>query len=925
MPTIDDPLDDLVSGRATFRMMLIGVNTYQDNRLGALNFAIADCRGLYDALAVATASFPQRNKIVRYGATGLQPTLDKQSIYADLERLVAEAKPQDTVLFYFSGHGEVDAATQQLYLCLTETSLSNLPETGLSVQFLLRQLHQSKIGKQILVLDTCHSGDVNFLIGSKGADGSSHASESEKSDTFTPGLEEALKRHSHQHKNFYALLSCGAGQQSFEFADRRHGAFTHFLIRGLHGDAADYQGIIKVDSLYRYVRNETTSYVRRSMNAEQTPTRIVADNQEFVVGTKPATQPGLYPSDLPLTLETFNDRKRLFRDQITEDLRQRGVPDYTTLPTLQARLGIDNTVSTEIVAEVTGTFDNYRKRYKDEISRCLHQHGEVQQEHLLTIQSAMSYYLSEVIANDIIAEEKNRFDQKKQAYRTEASKHLYETGTLNTALLTPLQERLGLNATVIQQITSAVTADFDQRKQRYRNAIRDHLHEQGSLDPEVCQQWQETCNLGQAVISPILEELTNTFNVHKRSYQKVVSENLHQVGTLNVESLRMAQNVLTLSDQVVRSITAVEMEIFNQNKQTYQDAVAQSLHQQSQEQSEALQQLQADLGLGKAVVQTVTALQVQKFNEHKQTYRTAVSRSLHQYGKKPSESLQQLQNHLGLGHAVTEEMRFKETQKFDHHVQEYRTAIAQSLRQRGAKQVAPLQQLQNHLGLGDPVVQDITTEEIQQFKAQQRQVLNQRLFWLFKVTCILGVLTTGAVLTVQFILRNNLRTSPQSPQASLGVSSLVLPPPLSLHTPSSSNPMVELQVMNIMSNERSEATVSAVNYDMMLSKAFKERIPQRLTPGQSTVKTSETPIPFVIDYGFLQGCGTTFFCPNPSPMTKRQISASLASGLELKPDQQKQIERQMQSAGTNATRADVAAVLYESLVLTGQAAPLPSS
>lgn len=75
---------------------------------------------------------------------------------------------------------------------------------------------------------------------------------------------EVLRQRAANRKGFYALLSCDRGQQSWEFPQLGHGVFTYYLIRGLRGEAADSQGVIEADGLYRYVYHQTLAYIDKA-------------------------------------------------------------------------------------------------------------------------------------------------------------------------------------------------------------------------------------------------------------------------------------------------------------------------------------------------------------------------------------------------------------------------------------------------------------------------------------------------------------------------------------------------------------------------------------------------------------------------------------------------------------------------------------
>ena len=106
--------------------------------------------------------------------------------------------------------------------------------------------------QQLVWLDACQSGGIT-LRGS-----------SEKSLNPTPRLVQVQQQLGAQSKGFYALLSCDPNQQSWKFTELGHGVFTYYLMRGLQGEAADNQGIISANGLYRYVYHQTLQYIDKT-------------------------------------------------------------------------------------------------------------------------------------------------------------------------------------------------------------------------------------------------------------------------------------------------------------------------------------------------------------------------------------------------------------------------------------------------------------------------------------------------------------------------------------------------------------------------------------------------------------------------------------------------------------------------------------
>jgi WD40 repeat protein/uncharacterized caspase-like protein len=318
-----DSTQILATGKAKMWILLVGVNQYQDEQFPPLEYSAVDCQDLGVALDAATQEFPCKQLVAHHDFAQQQPTL--AAVSESLKRIATAAKSQDTVLVYFSGHGVIEQVTQQAVLCLSDTRNEALLDTGLKMQDLLQQLDHCKARQQLVWLDACHSGSL-IMRGAKGLD------EPTVIGSFEPTaqLVRVLRTRSVQSKGFYALLSCDEGQRSWEFPELGHGVFTYYLIRGLQGDAADHEGVIDADSLYRYVYHQTTQYINqknqqiRSLNEEiksrkksplfseypaQTPKRIVDGVGELVIGLVSGERPGESSSAPALTANHFGTHK----------------------------------------------------------------------------------------------------------------------------------------------------------------------------------------------------------------------------------------------------------------------------------------------------------------------------------------------------------------------------------------------------------------------------------------------------------------------------------------------------------------------------------------------------------------------------------------------------------------------------------------
>ncbi|MEA5571235.1 eIF2A-related protein [Calothrix sp. UHCC 0171] len=341
---------------STLWLLLIGVNQYQDKKLPSLQYPALDCQGLSEALNIATQQFPQTEVLNYNDFTSELPTIDK--VRTSIVEITTAAKPEDTILFYFSGHGILQ--TQQPYLCLRDTQIDDLSNTSLPLPELLQLLSHSQAHQQLVWLDACHSGGMTL----RGA------------LNPTQQIVQVLQNAAATSKGFYALLSCDSNQQSWEFPELGHGVFTYYLMQGLRGEAADNQGVITADGLYRYVYHQTLQYIdktnqqlrlinqqRRGKGDDnlfseyplQTPKRIVEGIGEVILGNiSPTTE--ITSSRIALVIDgTTNNQdtltlSKVFRGTCGFELEYLRYADIKNLrDRIQACLQFENEAATALL------------------------------------------------------------------------------------------------------------------------------------------------------------------------------------------------------------------------------------------------------------------------------------------------------------------------------------------------------------------------------------------------------------------------------------------------------------------------------------------------------------------------------------------------------------------------------------------------
>ncbi len=131
-------------------VLAVGVDKYPAMPGANLRFAAADAR----RIAGAVTRSPLYTKTSQTILT--DETAKESSILGSIDRLIADATADDTIVLFFAGHGLIDGQGQ-LRLALSSTALDQLDTTALSFDALAARLRSSK-ARVVVLLDVCHAG-----------------------------------------------------------------------------------------------------------------------------------------------------------------------------------------------------------------------------------------------------------------------------------------------------------------------------------------------------------------------------------------------------------------------------------------------------------------------------------------------------------------------------------------------------------------------------------------------------------------------------------------------------------------------------------------------------------------------------------------------------------------------------------------------
>ena len=213
--------------------VIVGVAKY--NHMPVLNYTDDDAYRMYAHLMSPQGGALSKNQL----AILIDEDATKKNILQNMKEMFEKADSNDMVLLYFSGHGlkgaflpfDFDGFNNKLFHEEVKTVFNNSP-----AKF------------KLCIADACHSGSLNGLA----ARGGNNAS---------TVIANYYKAFDEIQRGTALLLSSKAEETSLESSGLRQGIFSHFLMRGLEGEAdIDTNKIVTIQELYNYIHKNVRAY-----------------------------------------------------------------------------------------------------------------------------------------------------------------------------------------------------------------------------------------------------------------------------------------------------------------------------------------------------------------------------------------------------------------------------------------------------------------------------------------------------------------------------------------------------------------------------------------------------------------------------------------------------------------------------------------
>ena len=190
----------------------------------------------------------------------------KANIMENVQRVLGEAGPGDTIFLYFSGHGFPHPNDPNItYLLPKDFDPKSLPDSLLETAWLRDQLSRCRATTKIFVIDACHAG------GEKSADLLDLDSDVQRTKSLS-----AHELIDGEMEGVITLASSTKNQLSYFWEVKEMSLFTYWLNEGLKGHAdLNGDGVITFNELDEFVNRNVTKTAREVHNVAQTPVRII--------------------------------------------------------------------------------------------------------------------------------------------------------------------------------------------------------------------------------------------------------------------------------------------------------------------------------------------------------------------------------------------------------------------------------------------------------------------------------------------------------------------------------------------------------------------------------------------------------------------------------------------------------------------------
>ena len=235
----DNPIINLNSSKSKLKVwaVIIGVASY--NHMPVLRYTDDDAYRMYAFLKSPEGGALEDDQI----SILIDEAATKQNIINTMNKIFGKAGPNDLVMLYFSGHG-----LKGSFLPSDFDGFNN----KLEHEEINSILKNSPAKYKLCIADACHSGSLLAM----------------KSGQVPNTLANYYQSLAQAQRGTALIMSSKSDETSLESSGLRQGVFSHFLIRGLKGEADfNTDKVVTVQELFNFVSSNVKSYT----NHRQSP------------------------------------------------------------------------------------------------------------------------------------------------------------------------------------------------------------------------------------------------------------------------------------------------------------------------------------------------------------------------------------------------------------------------------------------------------------------------------------------------------------------------------------------------------------------------------------------------------------------------------------------------------------------------------
>ncbi len=329
--------------------LLVGINDYQGD-ISPLRYCVTDVEVFRDAL-VDVADYKPENVHLMTDQMEGRDLPQFNNVLLRLETLARQVQPEDTFIFYFSGHG-ISNQDQSYLLALDSdtTTQRTLRRSAIPIDEVNEILSEVKAQQLLTIIDACRNdpssgrGNQDNLL----------------SDNFARGFKIQRQSTSSGKPAVSATLyACSVGERAYEWSDKKQGVFSYFLLQGLKGKAANDQGDVTITDLADYTQEQVANWSQTYQGKTQTPWLSLQGGSKLVLaeGVVPESVKVDQPTET-VKVETVETKATLFVSSVPQGatvyINQQQMVDKTP-----AVLRIDTGISRQKQVEVGLELDGY--------------------------------------------------------------------------------------------------------------------------------------------------------------------------------------------------------------------------------------------------------------------------------------------------------------------------------------------------------------------------------------------------------------------------------------------------------------------------------------------------------------------------------------------------------------------------------------